>query len=90
MSVVAVIILCIEKHFHSGILKLFEGKFHQGIKLHIVCFSLIDINMRSVMILFSIHSPHIHTHKSLSDEPLWYLRSYHIILPRYFTSKLTL
>ena len=90
MSVVAVIILCIQKDFHSGILKLFEGNFHQGIKFHIIYFSLTAINIRSVMILFSVHSLYIHTHKSLSDALLWYLRSHHIILPRYFTSKLTL
>ena len=34
MSVVAVKILCIYKDFHSGILKLFKGNFHQGIKPH--------------------------------------------------------
>ena len=28
-SVVAVVILCIWKDFHSGILKLFEGNLHQ-------------------------------------------------------------
>ena len=42
MSVVAVIILCIQKDFHSGILKLFERRFHQGIKLHIIYFNLTD------------------------------------------------
>ena len=63
MSVVAVIILCIlQKDFHSGILKVFEGIFHQGIKLHIIYFSLTDINIRTVIILFSIHLPSIHTH----------------------------
>ena len=42
MSVVAVIILCIQKDFHSGILKLFERRFHQGSKLHIIYFNLTD------------------------------------------------
>ena len=51
-SVVAIIILRIYKDFHSGILKLFEGNFHQGIKLHIIYFSLTDINIRTVIILF--------------------------------------
>ena len=74
MSVVAVIILCIlQKDFRSGILKLFEGNFHQGIKLYIIYFSVTDINIRTVTILFSIHLPSIHTPKSPSDEPLWYL-----------------
>ena len=40
MSVAAVKILCIYKDFHSGILKLFKGNFHQGIKPHIIYFSL--------------------------------------------------
>ena len=53
MSVVAVVILCIlEKDFNSGILKLFEGNFHQGIKLYIIYFSLTDINVRTAVILF--------------------------------------
>ena len=69
MSVVAVIILCIlQKDFHSGILKLFEGNFHQGIKLHIIYFSLTDISIKTVIILFSIHLHSIHTHKSSSDD----------------------
>ena len=59
--------------FHSGILKLFEGNFHQGIKLHIICFGLTDINIRTVIILFSIHLPSIHRPESSSDETLWYL-----------------
>ena len=71
-SVVEVIILCIWKDFHSGILKLFEGNFHQGIKLHIIYFSLTDINIRTVISLFSIRLPSIYTPKSSSDEPLWY------------------
>ena len=37
MSVVELKILCIQKDFHSGILKLFERNFHQDIKLHIIC-----------------------------------------------------
>ena len=68
-SVVAVIILYISKDFHSGILKLFEGNFHQGIRFYIIYFSLTDINIRTVIILFSIHLPSIHTPKSSSDEP---------------------
>ena len=71
MSVVAVIILCIWKDFNSGILKLFEGNFHQGIKLNIICFSRTDINIKNVII--SVHLPSVHTLKSSSDEPLWYL-----------------
>ena len=59
--------------FDSGILKLFDGNFHQGIKLHIICFSLSDINIRTVIILFSIHVPSVHTPESSSDEPLWHL-----------------
>ena len=43
MLVVAVIIIwCISKDFHSGILRLSEGNFHQGIKLHIIYFSLTE------------------------------------------------
>ena len=42
----AVIILCIQKDFHYEILNLFEGNFHQGIKLHIIFFSLTDINIK--------------------------------------------
>ena len=61
MSVVELKILCIQKDFHSGILKLFERNFHQDIKLHIICFSLTDINIKTVTILFSIHLPSIHT-----------------------------
>ena len=60
MSVVAVVILCIlEKDFNSGILKLFEGNFHQGIKLYIIYFSLTDMNVRTAVILFWIHLPSI-------------------------------
>ena len=59
--------------FHSGILNLFEVDVDQGIKLHIIYSSLADINIRTVIILFSIHLPSIHTLKSSSDEPLWYL-----------------
>ena len=73
MSIVAVVILCIQKDFCSGILKLPEENFHQGIKLHIIHISLTDINIRTFMILFSIHLPSIHTPKSSSDEPSWYL-----------------
>ena len=60
-SVVAFIILCSKKDFHSGIFKLFEGSFLQSIKLHVVYFSLTDINIMTVVILFSIHSLSIHT-----------------------------
>ena len=52
-SVVAVRILCIKKDFNSGILKLFEGKFHQGIKLHIIYFSLTYIDVTTVIIFNS-------------------------------------
>ena len=62
--------------------------FYQGIKLHIIYFSLTDINITTVMILFSIHLPSIHTHESCPDDPLWYLGSPHLVLPRDFTSKL--
>ena len=51
--------------------KLFEGNLYQGIELHIIYFSLTDINIRTVIILFSIHLPSIHTPKSSSDEHLW-------------------
>ena len=61
VSCMAVIILCISNKFHSGILKLFEGNFDQDIKLRILYFSLTDINIRTVVILFSIHVPSIHT-----------------------------
>ena len=43
VKVVAVVILCIEKNFNSGILKLFEGDFRQGIKPQIIYFSLTDV-----------------------------------------------
>ena len=65
-SVVAVTILCIKKDFFSGTPKLFEGNFQQGIKLHIIYFSLTNINIRTVIILFSIHLPSLHTPKSTS------------------------
>ena len=64
--------MCLEG-FYSGIVNLFEGNFLKGIKLHIVYFSLTDINIRTVIILFSIHLPSIHTPKSSPDKPLWYL-----------------
>ena len=48
-----------------------------------------DINIRTVINLFSIRLPSIQTPKSSSDEPLWYLWSLHLILPRDFTSELT-
>ena len=70
---VAFMNLCIQKKFHSGILKLFEGNFHQGIKLQIIYFSLTDINIKTVIILFSIHVPSINTPKSSADKPLSYL-----------------
>ena len=73
MSVVAFKTLGIYKDFHSGILKLFKGNSHQGIKLRIIYFSLTDINTKAVIILFSIHFPCIHSPESLTDEPLWYL-----------------
>ena len=61
MSVVAVIILCIQKDFHSVILKLFKGDFRQGVRLHIIYFSLTENNIRTVIILFPIHFP-LYTH----------------------------
>ena len=72
-SVVAFIILCVWRDSHSGILNLFERNFHQGIQLRIIYFSLTDINIRTVTIVFSIHLPSIYTPKSSSDKPLWYL-----------------
>ena len=72
-SCTAVIILCIYKTFHSGILKLIGGNFHQGTKLHLIYFSLTDIDIGTVTILFSIPVPSVHTPKSSSDEPLQYL-----------------
>ena len=56
----------------SKISLLFEGYFYQGIKLHIIYFSLTNTNIRTVIILFSIHLPSIQTPKSSSDETLWY------------------
>ena len=50
-SVVAVIILSIYKDFRFGILKLFEGNFHQVTKLHLIYFRLAYINIRTVIIL---------------------------------------
>ena len=47
IKVVAVVILCIQNYSYSGIVTLFEGNFHQGIKLHIIYFSLTDINIRT-------------------------------------------
>ena len=41
--------------FHSGILELFEENFHQDIKLHTIYFSLTDQNVRTTIILFSVH-----------------------------------
>ena len=94
MSVVAVyIIFFVSNNFLSEIVKLFEENFHQGIKLHIIYFSLIDINIRTVIIIFSIHLPsvHVHTHKSLSDEPFMCVVFviFPLISPRYSTSMLT-
>ena len=45
----------------SGILKLFEGNFYQDIKLHIIYFSLTDINVGTVIISSSIYLP-LHAH----------------------------
>ena len=45
MLVVAVIILCIWRDFHFEIFNLFARDFHQGINLHIIYFSLNDINI---------------------------------------------
>ena len=55
VSCISVLILCILKnfHIHSGILKLFEENFHEGIRLYLIYFSLTDINIRTVIISFS-------------------------------------
>ena len=45
--------------FHSGILKLFEGNFHDGTRLHIIYFCLTDIKIGTVIILCSIYLPSI-------------------------------
>ena len=58
---------------HHGIPKLFERNFHRGIKLHIIYFSLTDVNIKTVITLFSIHVHSMHTHKRSFDEPFWYL-----------------
>ena len=59
MSPVAFIILCIWKDFCSGILKLIEGSFIKVLHINSIhnkiYFSLIDINIRTMIILFSIH-----------------------------------
>ena len=73
IKIVAVVILCIWKIFHSGILKFFEGNLPQGIKLHIIYFSFTDIIITTVIMLFSIHLLSIDACKSSSDEPLWCL-----------------
>ena len=59
IKVVAVVVLFIQKDYHSRILKLFEGNFHQGIILHIIYFGLTDINITTVIILFSIRLPSV-------------------------------
>ena len=64
VSCMAIIILLIKKKIHYGIQKSFERNFHQGIKPDIIYFSLTDINIRTVMILFLIHKPSLHIHKS--------------------------
>ena len=74
ISVVAVIILCIWKYFHSEIVKLkIEGNFREGIKLHVIYVSITDTNMKTMIILLEIQLPSIRTLKSWSDEPLWCL-----------------
>ena len=55
-SVVAFIILYNQKNIH------------QGVKLHIIFFSLTDINMMAVIILFPIHLLSEHKPKSLPNE----------------------
>ena len=52
VNFIAVIILSIKEESHSGILELSEGNFHQGIKLHIIHFSLTFINIRTAINLF--------------------------------------
>ena len=69
-SVVRVIILCIKKDFHSGLLKLFEGNFHQGIKLHIIYFSLAGIKHKDCD-NFIFNSFAFYTYTCSSDEPLY-------------------
>ena len=61
--------------FNSGILKLFEENFHQGIKFHIIYINLTDINIRTVLILFSSHLPSIYIPNSSSAETLGHLSS---------------
>ena len=61
------------EEFHSGIPKLFDENFYQSIKLHIFYFSLADINLRAVKILFSIDLSSINAPKSSSDEASWHL-----------------
>ena len=63
-------ILCIQKDFHSGILKLFEENFGNSISF---TFRLTEENIRTVIILFSVYFPSIHAPESSSDERLWYL-----------------
>ena len=55
------------------------GKFQTHLKgifikvSNFISFSLTDKNIRAVIVSFSIHLPSLHTPKSSSDEPLWYL-----------------
>ena len=47
--------------FHSEVLKVFEGNFRKDIKLHIIYFSLTNINIRTVIIVFSIYFLSVHS-----------------------------
>ena len=49
-------------YLEGFLLKLFEGNFHQGIKPHIIYFSLANQNIRTIIILFSVYLPSIYTH----------------------------
>ena len=51
----------IQIDFHPGTLKLFDGNFRQGIKLHIIYFSLTDINIRTGNFIFNSFALYTHT-----------------------------
>ena len=51
------------EELHSGIVKVVEGNFHQGIKLDINYFSLTHQNIKAVMLLFSVYLPSVHACK---------------------------
>ena len=62
MSAVTVINMYIQKDFFGKNLKLSEGNFYQGIRLHIIYFSLTDRNIKTVIAFFSVHLPSIQAH----------------------------